>query len=119
MTDFAMFRGDTATFRVTVKEVGSSDYMDLTGCTMYFTGKTKTTQSDDDAVFKKSSPSGGIDIDAGTGGTATITLEPSDTNTLTKKTKLFYDVSVTDAFSNVFTVQSGILTVNEDITREQ
>ena len=112
-----MIRGRTVVFDLAATDP-DGDPVDLTGSVLFMTAKRKLYDSDVNAVFKKdSNPDGGIEIDAGTNGTAVITLLPEDTTGMTNETKLFYDVTMVDPFDRVYTLETGRIQVYEDVTQ--
>lgn len=116
MADYTMFRGDTLIFDGTATTAAGAA-QDLTGCTLWMTAKYAKTDADSAAVFQLSSGAlGGIAIGAGTGGTFTVTVAPSKTSGLTAKKTLYYDVQLEDAMGNFYTVDSGTITVDLDVT---
>lgn len=115
LSNLQMNRGDTFTFTVTVTQAGAP--FNLTGSSLRMTAKYQPTDPDGSAVFSCTSPGGGITLTAPTQGIATVTVAPGKTSSLAgNRYDLFYDVQVTDASSNVYTVVQGILTVFPDIS---
>lgn len=110
-----MYRGDTADFDLVVTQNGSP--VNLTGSTLRFTAKRRVTDGDADAIFSKSSASATeIEITDAVNGLATVHGLPADTAGLAGKTKLFYDVQVTDSLGRVYTLDYGTITVLVDVS---
>jgi hypothetical protein len=112
MTALTMTRGDTAYLDITITHPNPGATLD--GCTLKFTAKREFTDAQDAAVIKKDT-SDGITV---TGDlTATVKILPADTSDLEADTVVLqYDVELTDATPDTFTVDSGTLTVNPDVT---
>jgi hypothetical protein len=114
-TNLIMTRGDTYTFTLAVTQAGVA--FNLTGCTLRMTAKYNVTDLDSAAVFSLTSPSTGIAITNAAAGLATVSIPPSGTSTLPgAQIPLFYDIQVTDSSSDVYTVASGTLYVQPDIS---
>lgn len=107
-------RGDTIDLEVTVTRDGAP--VDLTGADLWFTAKLKVKDADVDAVAQKTVGSG-ITVTDAVNGEALITLDPADTDGLTKETTLYCDVQLVEASGRVTTVASGTLTILRDVTR--
>lgn len=110
-----MVRGDTYSFRVTITQNGEA--VDITGGSFTMTAKWEITDADANAVFQKTSPSGGIVLTTPASGVITVTLDPADTNSLPlHKVSLFYDIEFIDSSGDVYTVLYGTLSVVPDVT---
>lgn len=106
-----MTRGNNKTFNVAVT-VGGLPYS-LAGTQLFFT--TKKSPEDSAYVFRKSIGSG-ITVTNEAAGLATIELVPADTTALPSlTTSLYYDLEVEKA-SKIYTLTSGRLVVDPDIT---
>lgn len=117
MTAFSMYRGDDEALELTLLDADGVTPLDLTGCSIRFTAKRKDSDTDANAIIAKVTPSE-IEIDANPLlGLATVYIVPADTSALTAKTKLLWDVQVTDGAGLVHTVATGTLTILPDITR--
>lgn len=112
--DLEMIRGDTLTMQIRVSDEDDS-YLNLTSAAIIFMAKENITDDDLDAKIAKSVGSG-ITIDEATNGLFTVVLSPSDTEDLDAG-NYYYDIEVTDASSNVYTVMIGLLTLIADVTR--
>jgi len=112
MSALTMTRGDTAYLDITVTLTNEAATLD--GCTLTFTAKREFTDAQSAAVIEKDT-SDGITV---TGDlTATVKILPADTSGLeADSVVLQYDVQLTDATPDTFTVDSGTLTVNPDVT---
>lgn len=110
-----MYRGDTAQFRVTALDIDGNP-LDITGASAWFTAKRTTQDGDVDAVFQKTVGTG-ITITDAPNGVMLVQLAEADTNTLTKKEILEYDLQIKDTSDGVYTVARGALTVEADVTR--
>jgi hypothetical protein len=119
MSLLSMTRGDKQAFEIAI--VDADDVaVDLTGITITFTAKRRPTDADVDALIAKSTASG-IAVDADPSlGTATITLDPEDTEDLTERQigrSLYWDVQIDDLAGDVRTPLSGRLAIASDQTR--
>lgn len=110
-----MYRGDTAQFRVTALDIDGNP-LDISGASAWFTAKRATTEADNTAVFQKT-VGDGITITDALNGIMLVQLAEADTNTLTKKEVLEYDLQVKDVLNGIYTVARGSLTVEADVTR--
>jgi len=110
-----MTRGDDRSFAVTVRNPNGS-LKDITGLDLWMTAKRNLGESDAEAVFQITTPTG-IIIDAGAGGTATVYIVPADTADLPDQdTVLEWDVQLKEALGQIRTVAKGILVVEPDVT---
>lgn len=111
-TRIEMPRGDTRTLSFTITENGSAK--NITGATIYFTVRNKLDDatSDSDAVLQKSQSS---HSDAAN-GLSSITINPSDTNTLTPKSYV-YDISLIESGGAVTSSDTGTFVLERDVTR--
>ena len=80
--------------------------VDLTGGSISWSVKTSGT---DNAVITKTSPSGGVALTTPGSGVATVTLDPSDTSSLSGTYTL--DGQFTDSGANVYTFEDGGLRI--------
>lgn len=107
----SMTRGNTKVLNVAVT-LGGLPYS-LAGAQLWFTAKT--TPETATKVFQKSIGSG-ITVTNEAGGLARIELAPADTTGLPSlTTSLYYDLEI-EKNSKVFTLVSGRLVVDPDIT---
>jgi hypothetical protein len=113
MTYLSMTRGDTQTFTLTLVD-GSGDPLDLTDVALTFTAKRRYSDSDDDAVIRKTVDDGIVVDEDPTTGLATVTIDPPDTSSLTARS-LVWDIQVDDG--DVRTPLSGRLAIQPDVTR--
>lgn len=107
--DYTMARGDTKVIAVTVTNTDGSP-RDLTGATLFLTCKVSPA---DDAPFFQKTVSGVNDPAA---GVAELTIEPTDTASITSYAVYVYDVELLEASGQTTTVQSGKLTITLDVT---
>jgi uncharacterized protein YbjT (DUF2867 family) len=112
--NFTITRGDDVGWSGTV-ELSDVAY-DLAGCALYFTGKNKYTDADASAIFQKTIGSG-ITVTNPTQGLFTIALVPADTTAIPKaKTILVWDLQLVNSAGKRYTIASGNLIVNPDVT---
>jgi hypothetical protein len=112
MTALTMTRGDTAYLDITITHPNPGATLD--GCTLKFTAKRDYNDAQSSAVITKTTSSG-ITI---TGDlTATVKMLPANTSSLEAgPVMLYWDLELTDATPDTFTVASGTLTINPDVT---
>jgi hypothetical protein len=112
--NFTMTRGDDVSWACTATLSG--DPYDLASCALYFTGKSKFTDDDASAIFQKSIGDG-IVVTNPTQGLFTVSLVPGDTTALSKvRTMLVWDLELVDSAGKTYTLNSGNLVVNPDVT---
>src|SRR6266487_4409635 len=94
--------GNTGVYDLTILKDG--DPFDLTGSIVFFTAKYDAEDEDADAViaYDSNNNPGNILVDAGTDGTATLTIDSSDTD-LADVGDLFCDIKVKDTNGDFFT----------------
>lgn len=107
------YRGDTVVIDITVKQAGAA--YPLTGCTLFFSLKTLATDTDADALMRCETGNG-ITHAVGTGGQATIRFESSAIPALSVGVLLFADVQLKTPDGEIFTIYSGKIIFNQDIT---
>lgn len=101
MTTLNINRGTTYTIGLTYKKDGVAT--SLVGATVRFTMKDAeydSSTTDSTALINKNVTDGASD------GTATITINPSDTATLTPG-KYYYDIKVAEAGGDIYKVDEG------------
>lgn len=109
-----IYRDRTFQFQIAVTQNGTT--FNLTGAAIRMTAKYNYTDADGAAVFQLHVGSG-ITVTSPTGGLATVTIAPSNTSSLPQNPlTLYYDIQVTDASSNVWTVVDGTLYVTPNVT---
>lgn len=112
--NFTVTRGDNFGFAGTAT-LSDSPY-DLASCTLWFTAKNKYTDLDVDAVFQKTIGDG-ITVTNPTQGLFTVSVLPADTADVSRvKTILYWDLQLKDADGKIFTIASGNLIINPDVT---
>jgi hypothetical protein len=110
-----MQRGDTPIFDIAVVDV-NGDPLDVSSAYVWFTAKYNYGDLDDDAVFQKT-VGNGIFLTNSAYGEMSIQLDSSDTAAILDKTRLKYDVQIKDISGSVYTVATGLLSVEPDVTR--
>lgn len=114
-----MFRGDSFVFEVNVLQADCAP-QNITGWSMWFTAKYFVADYDTQAPIKLGtiSPLSGITFTNALAGQAEVTIPSVATAGFPDTpTKLVYDVQVKDTTGRVFTIETGTLTVNPDVTR--
>ena len=107
-----MYRGDTRIFKCTAKSQDGIA-VDLGSANIYFTAKRDLSDPDASAVIVKDSTTpNGITITSPTTGQFEIKLDPADTSSLAGA--FYYDIELRMG-SEVFTVDTGKLSVMEDV----
>jgi hypothetical protein len=96
-------RGTTYAIDVTYQKNGEA--ATLAGATVRFT--VKTSEYDDDTDDSEASVKKNV-TDGTSSGTATITINPSDTSTLTPG-KYYYDIKVEESGGDVYKIDEGII----------
>jgi hypothetical protein len=118
-----IYRGDDRTIRITAtypeaipeQDIEADDPYPLDGVDLYFTAKYKTSASDEDAVFQKTSDDG-ITVRASPNEhIADIQITAEDTEAMVKGKTLVCDVQVMGP--QTWTIWKGLLPVYEDVTR--
>lgn len=117
MSEFAITakRGDTIELSVTVTRSGAA--VDLTDADLTFTAKRRYSDADADAVVQKTLGDGIAVVGDAEDGEILVTLDPEDTDSLTRQTVLLCDVQLVESDGRVTTVASGTLTITPDVTR--
>ena len=115
---FKFTQGDTASIRLNVTEDASPfAAYNLTGGKLYFTLKETNDQSDEVALIKKDSASGGITFSNALTGEAVLYLTAADTSACPTGIPLIGDVQLKTSTGEIFTVASGKITFREQTTR--
>ena len=115
MTDLTMFRGDGAKFDIVVALDGL--VVDITGAKLWMTARRSPGSPFTFTRTTLTTP--GFTITAGALGKATVILDPADTSALASEpVTLIYDIQIKEASGRVWTVTSGNLTVNPDVTTD-
>ncbi len=115
MSDFTMTRGDTLEFDIAVTVASSGAPQDITGCSLWFT--LKRNQGDADPGYLQKTIGAGITVISLSGGTARAKLVPADTSAITSQAAFYYDCQLKDGTGNIYTLDSGTITVKLDSTR--
>lgn len=116
MSNLTMKRGDSATWEFTVTQADRVTVQDLTGASARFTAKSRISDDDVDAVLAKT-VGDGVTLTDENNGVLEVHLLPADTDGLTPPVILHWDLQITDAANDVWTVDSGLLTIAADISR--
>lgn len=105
-----MFAGDSRYFDIAIGA-------DITGWTLYMTAKLSTADPDAEAVFQKTSPSGGITITDAAVGDAVAQIDPADTETYQEEgATLLYDVQAFTDNNETYTVDDGTIVLQPAVT---
>lgn len=116
MSTLRMYRGDTQLLDVVVvDEAGAA--VDISGSDIRFTAKRKPSDPDLDAIITKTLGSGIDLVGGGLAGECQVTIDPVDTDSLTKQTTLTWDLQLVDGGGAVKTAAFGRLMVLVDISR--
>lgn len=116
MSDVTIRRGDTRLLAVVDAVDAAGDAYVWTDDQIRFTVKRSLADTDAEAVFVKTRAEGAIV--PGAAGEATIRIEPADTQTLPEQAiVLEWDLQVTTAGGDVYTLDSGRMTVDPEATR--
>ena len=110
-----MTRGDTPTFHIDIVDF-NGDALSIASAYLWFTAKHGYSETDTDAVFQKTIGDGITVTDAQL-GQVDIVLQSGDTESIIDRTNLRYDIQVKDVGGGIYTVSSGLLVVEPDITR--
>lgn len=108
-------RGDDKVWILTVTRKDTGAVVDITDCDIVFTVRDAPNGT---VLFQKTSdPASGIVLTTPLSGEAEITVDATDTDSLTNEEhKYFFDVEITKTTGKVETVTKGKLTVYPDIT---
>ena len=117
-----MFIRDNRKLEVTIT-YPNGDPVDLTDSKIWFTVKAKTSDPDSAAkIMKRNTKAGGGDTEIkiinAAGGLAEVYIVPADSDGLNPGTYI-YDVQVTLANDETYTVVRDRITFKEDVTREE
>ncbi len=113
-----MTRGDTRTITETVGPTGLPAG-GIAGWSFWFTAKISAEDPDSAAVVQKLPAAWAIQTlgSPSVAGVVICTLNPTDTSSLPPyQVNLVYDVQAKDTNGNIFTLDSGTLTVMSDVT---
>jgi hypothetical protein len=108
--NYEITRGDDYTFTLAFKD-SDGQAIDIAGYTVFFTLKEYEDDDDDDALIT-------VDVtehDNDAGGITTISLSNADTDDLNGT--FFYDIQYKDLTGAIQTIQTGVITFCNDITR--
>jgi len=106
-----IFRGNDATFQLTVKKIDGSAYS-LLNCTLNFYVKRKETEKNADAVLTKTTGDG-ISVGDLT-GIVTITILDGDTTDLEVGVNFVYDIELLTPVGLKFTILRGVFRLRQN-----
>ena len=120
-----MARGDTFIFQVQVLQPPAGAPpgtppvpTNITGWFLWFTAKYTYVDPDSRAVSALTSASSAVTITQPVSGTVVITMPPIATYAFPDgPVKLVYDVQGKDTSGNIYTIETGTITVYPDVTR--
>lgn len=113
-----MYRGDHQDITLAVFQADGATPQNITGWSLWMTGKLNVDDADAAALFTRTIANGGIVVTSATGGLATITILPADTSALVEKsTDVLIDVQGKSGTGRISTLKSGKLVVKADLTR--
>lgn len=117
MAERTMYRGDTFVLDAQVKKDGVP--VNITGWKVWFTAKRTYVEPDNVAVMRHDSDAlGGVTITDAVNGKVRVVTSPNATAGFPDgPVKLVYDLQTKDLANNIFTVETGTLTVLPDVTR--
>jgi len=117
MSDITRKRGDTVILPFTATH--GSGVLNLTGAELWFTAKDGIKDNDVDAIIQKTIGNG-ITVLSAIAGTLEVKIEPADTeeiNIAGSEKSFVWDLQVKTADDDVYTLDSGTLTLTPDVTR--
>lgn len=117
---YDIIRGDDEVLDSVAYQGDGITPLDLTGATIWCTGKIDPADIDANALWQKTNGTGGaITITDALNGVFETVIVPADTDALTAETTVFFDIQVRTSAGKVHTVDWGAITVNTawDITR--
>lgn len=107
-------KGNSKTFNLTFKDKDSNPYC-MKNWALKFTVKPEFSLPDDQALFQKI-VTAFPDTTAGTSGSASITIDPSDTDNANVDQLYDYDITVTTSAGGVYTVMKGKIAIEYKVT---
>src|SRR5579872_7247955 len=117
MSTLIMTHGDSRVWQATISNLTSTG---LTSCTFWLTVKRAITDPDASAIFQKLNASFTVVQNGNqtTPGIVQVTINPVDTSGIAEYgVSLVYDVQMKDSTGNIYTVDSGTLTLTPDVTQ--
>lgn len=115
--DVTIRRGDDRQLAVTIYQENGVTPQNLSGASLWFTGKLHLRDSDADAVLAYTRGAG-ITVTSDPNGTATVQIVGADTAALPDGAiPLRCDIQVKTASGNVYTAAYGRIMVAADVTR--
>lgn len=113
-TNFTMVRGDNVSLSGIATLSGEPYSLAL--CSLWFTAKYRYTDDDETAVFQKTIGDG-ITVTNPTAGLFIVEIVPDDTEPVAKaRTILVWDLQLMDGSGKIYTLNSGNLIINPDVT---
>lgn len=113
-----MSRGDRRRFTFTVLDADGTTPIDITGWSLWFTGKLDFSDADAAAIFMLTVANGGIVVNDAATGACTATLQPTHTDSLPDvQTKVLVEVQGKSGGGDVNTLKGGQILVNPELTR--
>jgi hypothetical protein len=113
MSRLTMTRGDRKVFNVTLTDA-AGDPLDLTDLELTFTVKER--HEDTVAVISKT-VGAGIAVVSAEDGTATITVDPEDTEDIEEPRNFVWDLEVSNGAGDIRTPVDGTFRIRHDVTR--
>lgn len=114
--NISIIRGDTNRFEISVTSDLDGSVVDLTGASVWFTLKKSRDDTDENKIFQKTVGAGVLIADPA-GGVVRVTIEASDSVSLSPLRLYAYDLQVKTATNDIFTPISGTVSVVADVTR--
>jgi len=108
--ELSFYKGDDVYWQLTITDENDT-IVDITGYIVNFTIKKYATDSDEDAILKKTI----TDHSDPTNGKTVIYLTKSDTDKIAVNTYI-YDIQITDKNDKVTTVIKDTIEVLQDVT---
>ena len=110
---YKVYRGDT--FNLTLPVTLNGAVYDITGCTLFFTIKSKITDVDPGLTQKKTGA--GITHTVPASGIAVLVVPAAETEAWPLNKALPYDVQLKTSSAEIFTLETGFITVLPELTR--
>lgn len=111
---YKVFRGDT--FELTLPVTLNGAVYDITGCTLFFTVKNSINDLDTAALSQKKTGTG-ITHTSPTSGIANLVVPSTETELWPLNKALPYDVQLKTTANEIFTIETGFITVRPEVTR--
>lgn len=111
---YKVYRGDT--FNLTLPVTLNGAVYDITGSTLFFTVKNKVSDLDAAALTQKKTGQG-ITHTSPSSGIAVLAVPSTETDVWPTNKALPYDVQLKTTANEIFTLETGFITVLPEITR--